>query len=287
MILMFEFFLSILEKIGAFFTSILVMLGILTGSSANQKLFMELPVVETCRSVQGGCSDGTYMYIAMWNPTAEQVPNPDYKPDAVPAVPEFLTKNACRVLKIDPVSKTTVQTSDVLYVDHANDITYNSVNNELIICNNDPNYTTISILDPATLTVITTEKVSRKIYSIVYVGDSDCYYAGISGGYNIVKFSRNFEELGTVSLVSLDSSKFTRQGITYYNNSIYCVYSGENSVYKYSPDGKLEGKLTLPEKNYEPENIFFHNGVMYIGYEYSGAAKGGAIYSVTDIKWEE
>ena len=277
---MFDLFASFFKALISFFTSILIMLGVISPKT-TQTLVMSIPVTEGLRTVQGGCTDGRYTYVTIIGNEEVTIANPDYT--AGSALPETKSVIPCRVIKIDLAGKSIVKTSDELYMDHANDVTYNSKTNELLICNNKPNYTLVTVLDPDTLTVKRTVTVPEQIYSICYVGTSDCYYVGVSYGYSVVTLSSSFEETGTINL---QNNGFTKQGIDINGDSLYALYSGENSVYRYDLSGNLTGKLTLPESSNEAEFIFFFNDEMYVGYNFPGVGNGGAIYKLTDVQWE-
>ena len=285
---MFDVLSSIFRSIVSFFTAILVALGVITPSNtAEQKLVMSISIedISTCRSIQGGCCDGQYVYVTAINPDGAEFDNPEWTVGCDETVtPKKVKKVPCVILKINPDTWSVVSKSDYLFLDHANDVTYNAANNELVICNNQPNYTTVTTVDPVTLSVRETFTVPQKIYSIVYVGSESCYYAGISGGYQVVKMTQSYTQIGTMSLSEHGN---TRQGMDSDGSYLYFVYSDDNYVYKFDLSGNMVAKLELPERNNEAEFIFFRYGTMYIGYEFNGRANGGAIYSVTDIKWDE
>lgn len=261
-------FTMILEKIWAFILAILTMLGIITGPDPEptpmQTLVMSISAMDNVRTVQGACTDGTYVYLTIMDPDS---------PVPVPA----------RIHKIDPAAWTIVATSGECSMDHANDMTWNSLKNELLICNNNPNYRRVTVVDPVTLTVQGTLELPEGVYSIVYVGDKDCYYAGVSGGYEIVELDSSFRETGRFQG---QTNTFTRQGIASDGEFLYCLYHEENCIWKYDFEGNYLGSFSLPIQENEPESIFFLNGVMYVCYNVPGKGNGGMIYKIENQKFE-
>ena len=263
-----EFILSFFEKLSAFFLAFLAALGIGNVTpeepAISQTTVFSIGIYDTIRAVEGGCTDGRYVYQILIDPDAEK--------DATP----------CKILKIDSTDWKTVTVSETLNIDHANDVTYDSTQNLLLVSNNIPNYTTVTAVDPLTLTVKSTYTLPQKIYSIVYVGSKDCYYAGISKTYNIVQFSKNFEELGTIEGIN---SGYTRQGIESDGAYLYCIFYKENTIYKYDFEGNYQGRCVLPDTANEAENMFFLGGNLYVGYNIIGKTTGGFIAKVENAKY--
>jgi len=229
-----------------------------------------VPAFENVKTVEGGCTDGTYIYQTLIDAKAED--------GAVP----------CRIVKISAATMKTVKVSEELNIDHANDITYNSKTKELIVCNNKPNYTTLTFVNPDTLEITGTRQITSPVYSVVYVGSNDFYYAGISRTYTVVEMDANFNVTGEFGMVD---NGYTRQTLDTDGQYIYAVYYKENSIYKYDTGGNYIGKCALPVTENEAENIFFIGGTMYVTYNLlsadSNGETGGIIYKLENAKYEK
>lgn len=261
----------------SFFISILMALGLIAKPADPQPEMKMTKVctvaaIENLHTLEGGCTDGRYIYQTLIDPDAEKndLPTPG------------------RLVKIDVATMRTVMTSDVLYVDHANDVTYNSKTKELIISNNIPNYTRLTFVDPETLTVKGSKDITSSVYSVVYVGSGDFYYAGISKTFNVVEMDADFnvkDSFGMNEAQNVDG--IVRQTLETDGKYIYSVFYKPNSIYKYSVDGEFIGKCTLPIAENEAENIFFIGDSIYVSYNILGAANGGEIYKLENPVFEK
>ncbi len=251
--------LSFLKSFASIFTAILTAFGLMTPTDKPP----ENPVTQTplivfsnydnIRTVQGGCTDGTYIYQIMIDPDADA--------DSVP----------CKILKINTSSWELDSVSEELNIDHANDMTYDEQNNLLVVCNNKPRYTIVTLVDPDNLQIRGTKTLGTKIYSIAYVGSEKCWYAGISNSADIVRFDESFNELG---IIDNPENSYTRQSLATDGTYLYSLYYNPNLVYRYSLSGAAQGHIVLPDTVNEAENIFFFDGSMFVGYNIRGAAGG-------------
>ncbi len=221
---------------------------------------------ENVRTIEGGCTDGTYVYETIIDPNAED--------GSVPG----------RILKISIAENKAVGISEELSIDHANDITYNSKTRELIVCNNKPNYTTLTFVDPDSLQVKYTKQITSAVYSLVYVGASDFYYAGISRTFNVVELDADFNVKGSFNMID---NGYTRQTLDTDGEYIYAVYYKQNCIYKYDVNGTFLGRCDLPVTDNEAENIFFLNGDMYVSYNVlkADSPNCGIIYRLDNPKF--
>ena len=152
------------EQLSAVFMSILVALGLAAPGEdkdpeIKQTQVASISAFDTIHTLEGGCTDGRYVYQVLIDSSISDETTP------------------CKIVKIDSTNWQTVTVSEELKINHANDIAYDSSQNTLLISNNIPNYSTITMVDPATLTVTGTRTLTEKIYSLVYVGERDCYFA--------------------------------------------------------------------------------------------------------------
>ncbi len=162
-------------------------------------------------NVQGGCTDGTYYYQAFI-----------YKD-----VGSNEEKNPCMILKhkldFDPNTNDFIAASEILSLNHTNDITYNARTNELIVVHNNPNRTTLSVIDPDTLTLKRKVTIPYRVYSIAYDYARDLYVFGLSGGQDMGFLDAEFKEVpGMTGITSTDKTAgYTTQGITCDDTFIY------------------------------------------------------------------
>lgn len=264
---------EILQKISAFIISLFTFLF----SGVNPFNPPEPPVTLTqtsvvsiekiggCRVMEGGCTDGKYIYVSLLDPEIEEDPV------------------SC-ILKIDPSSGETVKSAENLHIDHANDMTFNSSTGEIIICNNMPHRNIISFMDPESLEIKRNITIDTEIFSIEYIPSENCYYCGIANSYNYSKFNADFEILENYT--GIDNG-FTRQSMTLYGTDTYHLYYKKNCIYRYDSSGRCTGTMDLPVQQNEAENLFFINDVLYVSYNILGAANGGEIYKVENLVFND
>ena len=258
----FEAVIGFFRSFAAIFTAILTALGIIAPEKPpevpkiTQTALVTFAPFDQIRTVEGGCTDGTYIYQILINPDAQE--------NEVP----------CRIIKINPEKWQVIEASEELRIDHANDMTYDEENKLLVISNNKPNYTTITFVDPVKLEIKGTKTLDRKIYSIVYVGSGKCWYAGISNSCDIVKYDENFNALG---VIDNPENKFNRQSLGSDGEYLYSLFYNPNIIYKYDLQGNPLGYAVLPDTENEAENIFFFGGAMFVGYNIMKPDAGGFI----------
>ena len=258
MVDIFNLLLSFFKSFASIFSAILAALGLMIPENPPENPVVISPVAvfssyDNIRTVEGGCTDGRYVYQVLIDTDAP-----------VGAVPS-------KIVKIDSSDWSTVAVSEELNIDHANDMTYDEANKLLVVCNNKPNYTTITFVDPATLKVTGIKTLGTKIYSIAYVGSDKCWYAGISNSADIVRFDDNFKETG---VIDNPENLYTRQSLATDGTYLYSLYYNPNIVYRYSLTGEPQGHIVLPDTTNEAENIFFLGGKMYVGFNILGPAGG-------------
>lgn len=254
----FNLLLEFFKSFASIFTAFLSIFGIFTPEKPPENPVKVTPMAvfsayENIKTVEGGCTDGRYIYQVLIDTAAA--------PDSIP----------CKIVKIDSSSWSVTAESEVLNIDHANDMTYDEENKLLVVCNNKPNYTTITFVDPTSLEIKGTKKLDTKIYSIAYVGSEKCWYAGISNSADIVRFDENFKETG---VIDNPENLYTRQSLASDGTYLYSLYYNPNIVYRYSLTGEPQGHIVLPDTKNEAENIFFLNGNMYVGFNILGNAGG-------------
>lgn len=265
-----ETVIAFLQKITSFIITLFMTL--FTGSpiplapgpvitEPTQTKIMTVDKIGDCRIVEGGCTDGEFIYLSLLCPTPEDDP-------------------VSTVVKINPKRKKIVKTAEGLHIDHANDMTYNPSTGEIVICNNMPRRNLVTFLDPETLEIKRTVTIGTEIFSIEYIPAEDCYYCGIANSYNFGKFTADFTPVETYT--GIDNG-FTRQSMSFQNGEFYHLFYKTNTIYKYDPLGRCTGKTDLPVQENEAEDLFFIGGEMYVTYNVLGASSGGIIYKVENL----
>ncbi|MBE6754945.1 MAG: hypothetical protein E7555_00575 [Ruminococcaceae bacterium] len=197
--------------------------------------------------LQGGCTDGKYAYFCSHNGYAD----------------------VCSISKYEIDTWKEVARSNVVDVDHGNDITYNKDKRCLVVCHNAPNRTLVSYVDKDTLEIIETIEIPLEIYSITYNAKTNKYAVGISYTFDFAILDKNFKVIETIKGVKPKST--TRQGMDSDDKYLYFLLSFPNAISVYDWDGNHYGVFELNDEaaKYESENIFLLNDDLYIGYNYS------------------
>lgn len=232
-------------------------------STTHEKLY-DIPATDKNKIMQGGCTDGTYMYYCMVNSGSPQL---------------------AYVYKYSIAENKLVGKSALLETDHSNDMTYNSKTNELIVLHNSPRNAMLTILDPDTLKVKSTRMVSFNMFCIDYQPERDVYVIGISGGQNFSVLDANFQvdrdyiPLGSTRFEA-QSTGYTTQGVACDEDYIYFVQYKKNVIMVYDWSGKFVNQIPLSiPSNTEPENISIVGDTFYIACNNSSWT-GGEAYEV-------
>ena len=194
-------------------------------------------------TAQGSCTDGKYAYFAINN-------------------------GYTTILKYDVNTWELKDRQSGLYLGHANDMTYNSKKDIIVVANNAPDYNILTFLDPDTLEIIGTKKIKYKIYSISYNSQTDQYVVGISGTYDFAILNSKFKK---VERYDGYQSGYLRQGCDSDDDYIYFVQSGGggNLIVIYNWNGELVDTVTV-DKALEIENIFHVKNTVYITLHHFG-----------------
>lgn len=217
-----------------------------TAPKAVQSRILQIPAEEGFSVLQGGCTDGTYGYYVM--------NNQDYYP--------YIN----RVYKVDLATMEIVQVSQTLELQHANSITYNSKLGKLICVNYDPDKTTLTYIDPKTLTVTGTTKADFNVLSLSYCKERDAYAAGTRGTFDWFALDGNLKVKDYYDSVQTDSVK---QEVETYKDKIIFSMSGPEMLYVYNWEGEFLYSIDM-ELYIEIENLVFYEDVAYVGYFSSG-----------------
>jgi hypothetical protein len=215
-----------------------------------------------CHVVQGGGTDGKNVYVALVNG------NNDASTKSV-------------ILKFDPKTWEILQTSGLLLLQHANDITYNPNLNSLVVACCEPNYRKIVYVSPDSLEETGSASLRTPTYCLAYDAEKDCYWTARDMYYAAVPAS---DLKKVLSAGKHDTTGHTTQGMTVDEKYLYFVLYKENCMMIYD---KETGKqtvvgLSVPASDGEPENLFWIDGEMYIVFNNS-TWTGGEIYKVADV----
>ena len=197
--------------------------------------------VDGCKVIQGGTTDGKYLYVITHNGDK--------------------TINAESILqKIDIKTMKTVARSERLRVSHGNDIVYKKNTNELLVVHCYPDGKMVSVFDADTLKFKRKIELPISIYCMSYDESLDCYWVGVSGGDTFAKLDVDFK---FVKRYMSQMHDYVTQGMDCDDTYLYFVRYKKNCVIVYTKDGGYVGEypLTFPG---EPENICHIGDYFYV-----------------------
>ena len=209
------------------------------------------------RGFQGGCSDGQryYYQVLMHYELADR------------------TKDYSCIAKVDMKEKRVVKYSDVLHLDHANDVTYHPKRNLLMVTNNKPSYNRITLVDPETLEIVGYETSPVPLYALDYNPERDMYVAGMSGKREFCFLDRDLKRIDDKTYRTVEfTDRCTKQDICADNNLLYFIlWDGkhkdmddfQNLVAIYDWNGRFCGTLDFNIGAQEPESISILDGEIY------------------------
>ena len=209
-----------------------------------------------CRVIQGGATDGKYLYVII---------NDGGKTNA---------KSVIAKIEISTM-KVVARKAGVL-VDHGNDIVYKKNENELFIVHNAPNRETVSVYDADTLEFKRKITLPLKIYCMSYDESLDCYWVGVSGGDTFAKLDANFK---LVKRYDSQHHPYVTQGMDCDDTYLYFVRYKTNCIIVYDKEGGYIGEYPIAFDG-EPENISHVGDVFYVVGS-NPSWTGGLIYKVT------
>ena len=148
-------------------------------SAAGQRLY-------AYDTLQGACANKGYGYFILYN----------------------RLNNYDKIVKVKMSDMSVVKVSAAMKLHHANDMTFNTRTNKIIVCDAEPASKTVSIVDPNSLTIKKRTKVTvskktkgmskkiRKKYkgisAIAYNEKHNCYFAYMRGSHYILKLDTSF-----------------------------------------------------------------------------------------------
>lgn len=211
---------------------------------------------------QGGCTDGSYMYLAMKD-----------------------ENEIFRVTKVDMATWEIVERSEPVEIGHANGMAYNSRTNQIVIakCQTD-HYNEIVFLDPATLTVTGEKTLAMEISTIAYNATRDQYVASdqdehfyiLDADFNEILYDEG-HDIG-LSTQSCDCD----DNYIYIGNTGVTYDPGFEVVKVYNWEGDYVGIFQI-EIMEEHQALMNYDGKYYVTYL---LGSGCGIYEVQyDFEW--
>lgn len=236
----------------------------------------------THTGMQGGCFDGRYYYQSF----LKYCYNKNGKYSGSHNVNNEL--NLVVIVKYDVELQKVVKVSEPMYLNHANDMTYNSKLNLLIVAHGSPNSSKLSYVDPETLELKKSFKVNYNLYGIDYNLSTNQYIFGVSGSYGF-SVANGLLEKGTVHYGLKNAKAYTTQTLCCDENYVYCLYYGngtnkltgataftKDAIFVYDWDGNFVTFIEVDFGDEETENISVVDGEIYV-------ATLGILYKVSGL----
>lgn len=209
------------------------------------------------RGFQGGCSDGEryYYQVLMHYELADR------------------SKDYSCIAKVDMQTKQVIKYSGVLQLDHANDITYHPKKHLLMVTNNKPNFTRITLVDPDSLEIVGYEESPVPLYALEYNPSRDMFVAGISGKREFCFLDGDLKLIDDKTYRTVEADdRCTKQDICADDNLLYFIlWDGkhkdmddfQNRVTIYDWNGEYRGVIEFNLGPEEPESISILDGEIY------------------------
>ena len=232
-----------------------VMAFSLVGCSA-QRVGSILPVSLVYRYVQGGCSDGQYIYVAL---------NDGKKADSKSVI-----------IKCNPSNMRVVATYKNLKFGHGNDLCFNTSTNELIVVNSSPDGRLLNIYDASNMSLKEVVTLSKSVHGLTYDADQDCYYGAVSGATQFVKLDADFNIVETYAMQPCDD---TKQNLDLIGDYLCFLRYDDNLIEVYTKDGEFVKNVDVPLDAYEPEFVCHIGDTVYIGCNLL-TYTGGCVYKM-------
>ncbi len=198
--------------------------------------------------MQGGGTDGTYAYFGMIDSSQDP--------------------NLVRLYKYSLADWSQVLASDPIELAHCNDITYDSVNDRLVIsrCTETDGYLGLNFVDPETLRITGSVETAFPQSRVAYLPESDEYVFGMEGQPTVTRTDAAFTPIAAFETPLTDKIS---QGFFWDGQYIYDIryYSGSAShrMVIDTADGENVATATLSGVYGEPENIFRVGDTFYLG----------------------
>ena len=235
--------------------------------SKCEELFVIQPPTTEAEIVQGGCTDGEFVYQLFYCADLN----------------ENGFNNQCFVVKCDLRTGEVVATSEMMQLNHANDITYNSKLDYLVVCHNAPLSNMISYIDTKTLELVDTFATENYMFSIDYNATRDQYVVGLIGTKTFQILDADFHAITDIFQPTKAYRSSVNQGGACDDNYIYFIYYKTNVINVYDWNGNfitsIEIEKEIQSSQYEVESMTVMNDEMYIFCGQNGAT----IFKISDF----
>ncbi len=201
---------------------------------------------------QGAASDGTYVYIALRN-----------SDDSGAVIVKYRLDDGSFVAK-----------SPVLKLGHANDMTYNTAKNILVVAHGQTEGKILTLINPETLEFIEDVSIEKGSGAITYNPATNSY-AISQGGKSLHMLDKDLGYVTSYERTKLDG--YTAQGMGSDESYIYFPMSGsgQNILDTFDWEGNRITKIILPTP-YESESLFYVNGRHFVSFNHGG----GTVYEI-------
>ena len=199
------------------------------------------------RVAQGAASDGTFVYLALRNS------------DDTGSV---ITKH-----RLDDGSLVAV--SPVLDLGHANDMTFNTEKNLLVVAHGQTEGKILTLVNPETLEFIEDVNIEKGSGAITYNPNTDSY-AISQGGKSLHMLDKDLKYVTSFDRTKPDG--YTAQGMGSDDQYIFFPMSGsaQNILDTFDWEGNPVGQIIIPTKH-ESESLFFVNGRHFVAFNVNGS----------------
>lgn len=201
---------------------------------------------------QGAASDGTFVYIALRN-----------SDDSGAVIVKHRLDDGSFVAK-----------SPVLQLGHANDMTFNTEKNLLVVAHGQKQGKIITLVNPETLEFIEDVDIEKGAGAITY-NPATGSYAISQGGKSLHMLDKDLDYVTSYERTKLEG--YTAQGMGSDESYIYFPMSGsgQNILDTFDWDGNRICQVILPTPH-ESESLFYVNGRHFVSFNYDG----GTVYEI-------
>lgn len=228
----------------------------LNGVKEDERYF-QLSSVGHFTVMQGGCTDGKYMYFALENNRLD--PHTDL------------------IFKVDMDTWEVVAQSEELGLNHANGLTYNSKLHSLIVVHGAGAQQDISFVNPDTFQITDRKTLNYKMYGLAYNEEKGLYAVGISGTPDFAVLDSDFNEIGYYKGHSVglgNQSIEVDENYIYFGNTGRGENLGVEMVKVYNWDGGYEGIFRWDTVS-EQEALIRHGNDLFVTF-FTG--NGGRVF---------
>lgn len=201
---------------------------------------------------QGAASDGTYVYIALRN-----------SDDTGAVIVKYRLDDGSFVAK-----------SPVLQLGHANDMTYNTAKNILVVAHGQKQGKILTLVNPETLEFMEDVNIEKGAGAITYNPATNAY-AISQGGKSLHMLDKDLGYVTSYERTKLDG--YTAQGMGSDEGYIYFPMSGsgQNILDTFDWEGNRITQIILPTPH-ESESLFYVNGRHFVSFNHNG----GTVYEI-------